>query len=138
MLLLAKIENKPFPARDNIEINILVAKYINDFQDFSGYKEIQIEIIETDPVVAHGDLSLAHILIANLIKNALFHNKQKGTVNIRFSGSSFQICNTGIDNSLDKVTIFNRFQKGCTDNASNGLGLAVCRAICDYYGFRLN
>src|SRR5690606_34220698 len=82
--------------------------------------------------------TLANMLISNLVKNALFHNIEKGIVRINILESRLEICNSGIVKALDKSRIFDRFQKGSTDNASNGLGLSVCRAICDYYGFTLS
>lgn len=136
LLLLAKIENKQYRDHQKIDVNALVKKYINDFQDFSDFKEIGVEVLGNSAVEVFMDTSLANMLFSNLVKNALFHNIKQGAVKIRFTETEFEICNSGTDTSLDESSIFNRFQKGNTDNGSNGLGLSICRAICGYYGFK--
>lgn len=137
LLLLAKIENKQYPNREKVDVNGLVAKYINDFQDFSIYKEIRVEFLENEPTEVFMDTLLANMLFSNLVKNALFHTKRQGEVKLIFRGSGLEICNTGALEPLDPSKIFNRFHKENADQGSSGLGLSICRAICDYYGFSL-
>lgn len=137
LLLLAKIENKQYINQERIDVNGLASRYLEDFQEFSDYKEIQIVISKNEPTLVFMDSSLANMLISNLIKNALFHNVKQGSIALNFSGSALEISNTGSDKALDKTRIFNRFQKGKTRNESNGLGLSICRAVCDYYEFEI-
>jgi signal transduction histidine kinase len=138
LLLLAKIENKQFPDQKLISFNELSKEFISRFQDFADFKEIQITIGETEHLDVLMDASLADILVANLVKNAVFHNCKGGKIDLRFTGHEFTICNTGTITALHPQKIFNRFQKDATKSESTGLGLAVCKAICDFYGISLN
>jgi signal transduction histidine kinase len=138
LLLLAKIENKQFPNQKLISITERCKEFIANFKEFADYKEIQITIQETENLNVIMDASLAEMLIANLVKNAVFHNYKGGKVNLRFTMHEFTICNTGINTALHPQKIFNRFQKDAAKSQSTGLGLAICKAICDFYGISLS
>jgi signal transduction histidine kinase len=133
LLLLAKIENKQFPNQFPLSVNEVTKEFISNFQDFVDFKEITINIIEKSVLVAYMDASLLEILIANLIRNAVYHNVKNGEISLLFTKEEFTICNTGKKLPLDEKTIFNRFQKDTTRTQSTGLGLSVCKAICNFY-----
>jgi signal transduction histidine kinase len=137
LLLLAKIENKQFHEQKLLSINELSRTLTSSFQDFADYKKIEINLEETAILQVKMDASLAEILLANLIKNAVFHNLKGGKIEIHFSQDEFTICNTGIKTALHPQNIFKRFVKDSTKSQSTGLGLAVCKAICDFYGIDL-
>lgn len=133
LLLLAKIENKQFPDQSVISINKTGKENIANFEDFADYKNIRITIEEIENLEVNMDASLTNILISNLVKNAIFHNIQGGKIHLMFSKEEFSIYNTGKNTALADETIFNRFQKDALKTQSTGLGLAVCKAICDFY-----
>lgn len=137
LLLLAKIENQQYTQSVPVSINELVEKYIADFSDFTGFKEVSISAKTDSPVTVNMDPTLANILISNLVKNALFHNVKKGEVRINFEQDRLVICNSGPGAALDKDQIFSRFQKIDQNAGSVGLGLSLCHAIADYYEFDL-
>lgn len=137
LLLLAKIENQQFLDQENISINQLSKELLSYIKELAEFKKISIKVDETIDFKAHINSSLAEILISNLIKNAIFHNIENGTININFSESKFTICNSGKPIALDPKTIFYRFEKNTTNNKSTGLGLAICMAICKSYGISL-
>lgn len=137
LLLLAKIENKQFPDQAVISINDLGRETIANFEDFAEYKEIQISIEEKANLNITIDPSLASILISNLVKNAIFHNRKGGIINLKFSKDEFEICNSGDNFPLLEETVFIRFQKNTSKSQGTGLGLAVCKAICDFYGLSI-
>ena len=138
LLLLAKIENKQFPNQELVFINELVNERMSDFEDFIAYKNIDINYEEKNDLVVNIDPSLAQILITNLVKNALFHNHEAGSITIKLFDTTLQVCNTGSEVELESKSIFNRFQKHSHNQGSIGLGLAICKAICDLYELDIN
>lgn len=137
LLLLAKIENKQFPEHAILSINELGKEYVANFEEFADYKEVKIAIEEEANLSVTMDPSLASILISNLVKNAIFHNIKGGKIHLKFSKNEFTICNTGKNSALPEENIFNRFQKDVSNSQSTGLGLAVCKAISDFYGLNI-
>ena len=137
LLLLAKIENKQFLEQKNISLNQLSKELLSDLKELVEFKKIDINVEEINQCYVTINSSLAEILISNLIKNAIFHNKKNGTILLNFSENKFTICNSGSSTALNPKTIFYRFEKNTTNNKSTGLGLAICMAICNSYGISL-
>ena len=138
LLLLAKIENKQFVEQTNISINELSKTLLSDLKELAEFKKIDIKVEETNDCYATMNSSLAEILISNLLKNAIFHNKENDKIRLHFSENKFTICNSGSTVALNAETIFYRFEKNATNNKSTGLGLAICMAICKSYGISLS
>ncbi|HRP33076.1 MAG TPA: HAMP domain-containing sensor histidine kinase [Agriterribacter sp.] len=138
LLLLTKIENRQFSASTAVSINQIVHQCLSDLEDFIHFRNVNIEIQETEQIEEKMDPALATILITNLIKNAIFHNKPGGTVTIDIQASVLTISNTGKEQPLNSEKIFKRFYKHAVDQASTGLGLAIVKAICDTYTFHLS
>ena len=138
LLLLTKIENKQFIQQEGISINTIAKAHCQQFAEYTAFKHIEIKIEEAANVQVQMNDSLADILISNLIKNAIFHNIEHGKIIILITHQMFTIINTGAKTALDSKTIFNRFTKNESKTQSTGLGLAVCKAICDLYQFKLN
>ncbi|HRN56269.1 MAG TPA: HAMP domain-containing sensor histidine kinase [Agriterribacter sp.] len=138
LLLLTKIENKQYAANQTISINQTVRQCISDLEDFTAYKKISLTLRETGLAEVEMDTDLASVLIANLIKNAVFHNIPNGLITIDITPTACKISNTGNEKPLDPNHIFNRFYKGSAGQNSTGLGLALVKAICQLYHFRLS
>ncbi|MFV0572369.1 MAG: histidine kinase dimerization/phospho-acceptor domain-containing protein [Xanthomarina gelatinilytica] len=135
LLLLAKIDNKQFPNETDVALETVSNTILENFQDFSDFKAIQITKQINSNVTIFMDPALADTLISNLIKNAIFHNKTGGRVHLELSPTHFRICNSGSQLSLNAQSIFNRFEKDASKTKSSGLGLAICKAICKLYNF---
>ena len=137
LLLLAKIENKQFLEQKYISVNQISKEFLSDLQEFAEFKKIDIIVEETSDCKVNINNSLAEILISNLIKNAIFHNKENGKIHLNFSENKFTFFNSGNTAALNPETIFQRFTKNATNTKSTGLGLAICMAICKFYGISL-
>lgn len=137
LLLLAKIENKQFLERQSISINEISNYFLTSYQELLDYKNIELRTEETTNLKVSMHASLAEILISNLIKNAIFHNKENGSILLKLSENKFTICNSGSPTSLNPTTIFNRFEKNTKNSKSTGLGLSICKAICKSYNINL-
>ncbi len=137
LLLLSKIENKQFLNEEKVDFNELLRKVLDDFRDQIEFKEIRLNVSEEGKLTATMNRELAHVLIANLLKNAIRHNSKNGKIEILLTDSSLQVSNTGIEKALDPQNLFQRFYKESSDKSSTGLGLAIVKSIVDISGYQI-
>lgn len=138
LLLLTKIENKQFFDNKIVSVNEVVIKNTNDLQDIADFKTVHILAKENAELSVHADTALINIIVANLLRNAIFHNVKNGCVEVDVSSHYLKIKNTGLKQSLDPEKIFTRFQKNQQSQKGSGLGLAIVKAIIDLYGFSIS
>ncbi len=138
LLLLTKIENKQFLGNQVVSLNEVIQQSIKQLEEFAAYKNLKISTTENANLTAAMDLSLANIIVSNLLRNAIFHNTTNGIVNIFITDVAIKICNTGTENPLNAEKIFSRFYKSENEQNNTGLGLAIVKAICDLYGFSIS
>jgi signal transduction histidine kinase len=136
LLLLSRIENRQFAETEKINWNALVKQIINEFEDFANHRQVTIHLSEETQIEHTGNKDLAGILISNLLKNAIFHTPSGTAVNIKISSEGIQFANPGTA-PLEKAKIFSRF-KGAEKEDSNGLGLAISKAIVEKMGLELD
>lgn len=137
LLLLAKIENKQFSDEEGISVSAVIDELLPNYQDLADYKNISIQFSKNSDVQVVMNKSLLEILISNLLKNAIFHNQKEGKITIELNNEFLKISNSGKALALNAKTIFNRFVKEDTTNLTTGLGLAICKTICESYGFQI-
>ena len=138
LLLLSKIDNKQFFDNQEVDLNTLILKLIHEFDEIASFKGIKISIVEKSNLNLLIDPSLATIIVSNSLKNAIFHNIEKGTIEIEISKDRLQICNTGKNKMLQADKVFHRFQKSDSETTGTGLGLAIVKAIADLYQFPID
>lgn len=136
LLLLSKIENRQFFNNQKVSFNAIIKKGVDELEDIANYKSIVFKTIENNEIEKVIDPALAEILINNLLRNAVFHNKNS-TVEITINSQQIKIQNKGTE-ALNHKTIFNRFQKFNTNQQSSGLGLSIVLAICELYNYKIN
>ena len=127
LLLLSKMDNTENYDKIGFSISKLINKQLSFFKEQASQKNIKIEISSMEDVWVEANISLTEILINNLLMNSIRHNSINGKITIVISTNRLIISNTGIDKALSKEKIFYRFSK--TDNAGNGLGLAIAKKI---------
>lgn len=137
LLLLTKIENKQFLNNEDLSINKLVTDIVDELEDIAAFKHIKINTVLEQELSVRLDSALANIIVSNLIRNALFHNREGGEVTITVTRNTLSIANTSIQGALDTEQVFSRFYKSDSSSKGSGLGLAIVRAICNLYGFHI-
>ena len=130
LLLLSKIDNSQFVEEKEMDMNALVKRYVEDYQDVYGYKNIGVHIEEKGNFIVRMNDVLASILITNLLKNAFVHNIDNGSLYIDISSASIRLRNSAEGGPLDDKRIFERFYQGYKKEGSTGLGLALVDAVC--------
>src|SRR5690606_3050569 len=120
-----------------VSINEVIKQNINSLEDIAEYKNIKISVAETTELMIEMDFSLANVVVSNLLRNAIFHNKENGNVNIEISETGIQISNSGINTPINEQKLFSRFHKNENNTKGTGLGLAIVKAVCDLYAFSI-
>lgn len=137
LTLLCKLDNKQYNAAVNIKINELIHQRINHFQDFYENKNINVSENHTGTTTVLMDSALAEVLIDNLIKNAIQHNFQNGSIYISTENNQLIISNTGDIPKESTSVYFDRFYSQ-KPSQSLGLGLSIIKKIIDYYGYSIS
>ena len=141
LLTLASSE-RGLERRERFDLASLARKVIMDQQDAAGRRGIQIDAA-LQPAPAAGDPSLAECLVANLVDNAVRHNRPGGQVQVSVTASEGQavlaVSNTGEPIPPAEIErLFQPFQRLGADRVrgagGHGLGLAIVRAIADAHG----
>ncbi|OBW40245.1 putative sensor histidine kinase TcrY [Chryseobacterium sp. MOF25P] len=138
LLLLTKIENKQFFDNQEIKVNDIVEKNIEDLSDIAEFKEVEIIFSENSELLVKADAALLNIIVSNLLRNAIFHNTKPGKVEVKIDAKKLSVLNTGTDHSLNHEKIFTRFQKSEQHQSGSGLGLAIVKAIAELYDFTVS
>ncbi len=143
LLLISRIDNNQYEANEEINLREIVSDLQEDLQDRIEDKEIKfINKIEEDFVFT-GNKTLMHILIYNLVTNAIKYNKPNGSISIEdgFLDENYFISvkdsGIGMDESqLEKI--FNRFARISSDQEGQGLGLAIARSIASFHHVKIH
>lgn len=139
LLLLSKIESGQFQENQDILVNRIIYRQLEDYNEIFSYKHIVVNVKEEDDLWVHMNETLATTLVSNLLKNAYTHNIPCGQINITVSSRQLSFSNTGNGGSLEPAKIFQRFYQGKhSGQGSSGLGLSIAKAICELYDIRLN
>lgn len=135
LLLLTKINNKQYPVDNEVCINSIIEKKIEEFRPLIKNRNLSVSYNNQADFMLNMNSELADILVNNLLSNAIKHNINNGAIVIEISGNRMRICNTGKDNSLTNSTIFNRFTK--ENSESYGLGLSIVKQICNTHNLSI-
>ncbi len=140
LLLLTKIENRQFTETTELNLKRLIEEKLNLFKELWINKNITVTTALNDAfIMLH--VSLADVLLNNLISNAIKHNTDGGKINIDLKQGQLTISNTGNTASLNTALLFTRFYKAGFTSENNGLGLSIVKQICEVsacsidYGF---
>ncbi|WP_447636274.1 sensor histidine kinase [Flavobacterium microcysteis] len=137
LLMLSKIENQQYAEEELVNFNELIQQLADDFSDLAAYKEISITVTENALLYFSMNKGLATALLSNLLKNALTHNHQGGSITFIIDENSFTISNSGTNLPLNPEVIFNRFYRHTNTNESTGLGLAIVKSIVNTYSISI-
>jgi two-component system OmpR family sensor kinase len=140
LTLLTKLENKEYQAKEPVCISNLARETLASFDELIQMKSLVLETQIEKAVYIPLHLSLADLLLTNLISNAIRHNDTPGggapgCIRVNLSKEGLVIVNTGKEPSIPTPELFERFKKGNSGSDSIGIGLAIVRQICDLSHF---
>jgi len=137
LTLLTKLENKEYEAKTPVCISNLTREALDSFSELIQIKSLSLTAQIEDKVYVPLHLSLADLLLTNLISNSIRHNIPDGKIEVILTKTGFIICNTGKAPEIPVAELFERFKKGDPASDSIGIGLAIVRQICDLMNFNV-
>ena len=134
LTLITRIENHQFTGVSEINLVSLLDRHLEMLRELIDLRGIRVERDYGTPEASiYMDEGLADILVANLLKNAIVHNVDGGTLVLETGNRRLVISNEGPGDALDGKKIFRRFEKGRISEGGFGLGLSLVRKICETY-----
>ena len=131
LLFLSKIDNSQFAEEEKVNLNEVLKRYLEDYQEVYAYRKIRLLVDEKGAFRLDMNETLATVLVTNLLKNAYIHNVEGGEIRIELDDAVIRFGNTGNPEELDDKRIFEHFYQGNKKKeGSTGLGLAIVAAIC--------
>lgn len=143
LLLISKIEQHQYPKENIVNLHSIIEDIYVELKDRLVQKNIQILNRMTSEFKFSGNETLLHILLTNIINNAIKYNKENGCINIsdRLTETAYylSISDQGKGMDADEILLaFNRFEKlGTKEQDSHGLGLAIVKSIANYHNIEV-
>ncbi len=135
------------PQLEHFSLAELLHDVTQEFLLEAGRKQIDLRV-EGAPenAVVHADISLVQRVLENLLRNAIRHTPQGGSVTVRIEprpyGVGVSVADTGCGIAEEDLgRVFDRFYRseqndGLADDSA-GLGLAIVQKILDLHGSRI-
>ncbi|WP_237477643.1 sensor histidine kinase [Lichenibacterium dinghuense] len=144
LLRMARYESGDRPGEEReIDMAALVVECMADFVTLAESKEIDLGLVCSEPARLGGVERDVHLLVSNLIENAVRYTPPGGVVDVgvRIDGDRVivEVADTGCGIPEELLPrVFDRFFRapGLVPEGT-GLGLAICRAIARRHGLAL-
>ncbi|WP_232067270.1 sensor histidine kinase [Flavobacterium bizetiae] len=138
LLLISRIENNQYEANEEVNFHEIVTDLQEDLQDRIDDREIQFLNKMEHDFSFTGNKTLIHILIYNLVTNAIKYNKPNGSIIVTdgFVEERYfiSIADSGIGMNASQIEkIFSRFARISSDQEGQGLGLAIADSIASFH-----
>lgn len=138
LLLISRIENNQFDNHERVFVKETTCKILEELEDRILEKNIVVENSITEDFSFLGNKTLVHIMIYNLILNAIKYNTTNGKIVVKDSLSvekySISISDSGNGMTSEQCdTIFQRFSKIDFNQEGHGLGLAIVSSIAKFH-----
>jgi signal transduction histidine kinase len=140
LLLISKIENDQYPRKESFTLYDMACEIIADIEDRAATKNITLENrVEPGIIVKDLNKALIHIMLFNLVSNAIKYNREDGFVRISSrmaaNGLAVEVIDNGIGIDPDQVPfIFDRFKRIRIHGTDGfGLGLSIVKSIAEYH-----
>jgi len=135
LLLLSRIENDQFVDKQNLSVSQICLDSLGNFEEKIRAKKLSLNRQFQPEVKIVANKIIFEILINNLIKNAVYHNKENGHIDIHIANNKLLIKNSTAQNQEFKTGTIARYQSDPNNPNSTGLGLSIVRKICEVSGF---
>lgn len=145
LLTLARQEGASRPPRTVVDLRAAAAMVMGERAPLALERGIDLGLVAGEGVIAvSGDEGALHILVANLVDNALRFTPEGGRVDVGLGqgadGAWLEVTDSGPGISeAERERVFDRFYRGAagTDVPGSGLGLAIVQRIARRHGARV-
>ena len=132
LALLTRIENMQFTEKEEIDLNELLERHLDLLEEHIGLRNIRVEKhYNNEPIMLFMDQGLADLLIANLLKNAIIHNVDGGSILLETLPGKLIIQNDGHPLGFNQEELFTRFVRDTRRSGNFGLGLSLVKKVCE-------
>jgi signal transduction histidine kinase len=138
LLLISKIDNNQFHHTEQVDLQKVMEKTLEHFEEIINLKKIRILHHFNAPACPQMNPALSEILVSNLVSNSIRHNIEEGEIRITMDSNGFEITNTGHPLTFPPEELFSRFRKSDRTTDSVGLGLAIVNKIVQLYQFDIH
>jgi signal transduction histidine kinase len=133
LLLLVKIENHQFKEASELSLKKHISTILTQFDWVITDKGIDLKTNFANDLLFKINPELVDVLLANLLQNAIRHNYRNGKIEVKITGRTLRIANTGDELKIKPEELFERFKKDSAKKESLGIGLAIVKSITDVY-----
>lgn len=143
LLLISKIENNQYAANEKVAVADVIRDLTIDLEDRFEEKNISLYNKVNADFEFTANQTLIHILLYNLIVNAIKYNNVGGSITISdgFENRNYliEISDSGIGMNENQLKhIFERFNRISTDQDGQGLGLAIVHTIANFHNIAIS
>ncbi len=135
---------KTTPAKnETVDLVSAVRTVVAEMALTAQLRNIHVDISALQPCSVSGQVDALHMLVRNLLDNAIKYTPEGGQVAIASHPSAEQILLTVDDSGTgiaaqDRERVFDRFYRATgTEVSGSGLGLAIVKTIAEVHGARL-
>lgn len=142
LVLISRIDNNQYVLTEMISVKEIVENTLLELEDQILERNIEVNVTVHADFDFLGNKTLFHILIFNILSNAVKYNVYGGKIEIRDSKDNdnyrITISDTGEGiPEAKKQMIFHRFGRINQDIQGLGLGLAIAESIAKFHGITI-
>jgi len=143
LLLISKVENEQYLRHDVVAIPEVLAEVHESLEDRIRDKHLQYRSQLQHDIRFLGNRTLMHILLVNIVNNAIKYNVAQGQIhiwdNLSPEGYELHIRDTGTGMSPElRKRLFTRFSREKNEHEEGaGLGLAIVKSIADFHHIQI-
>ena len=131
------------PPAGNVDLNDLARQVIAEHMLLAASKSIDLGMGRGEPVAVSGDRDGLHIMLRNLVDNAVRYTPEGGKIDVSVyagpEGPVLEVTDSGPGIAPDdRARVFDRFYRGAGQEIpGSGLGLAIVRNIAERHHARV-
>ncbi len=143
LLTLARLDPESRPAMQTVSLDILAAEECAALGRIALERHITLELDAPNAIAMTGNADLLHVLLRNLIDNALRYTPAGGKVEVALGQTEDDICLVVSDNGpgipiSERDNVLLRFHRLAGQEVEgSGLGLSIVVRIAELHGARL-
>lgn len=128
-------------SQDFLLLKDAVKKLLREYQEEAKKKNISLNFDEESQYSLRANESELHMLISNIISNALRYTPENWEINISIRKNILRISDTGVGISSEELEkIFDRFYRGSSARSEEwfGIGLSLVKKIADANAWKIS
>ncbi len=134
LILLTKIEQAQFTDETWVDLEATLRNLLHHFEDLIEANGLKVDTTVNGPKPrVFMSQTLAEILLANLLQNAIRYNVPSGWINLEINPEGLVMSNPGKPLTRPAAELFERFTRSNELEESMGLGLSIVQRIADAY-----